>query len=63
MGVTSTTMKRPFWGRIFGYGHVYIDCAGKWDFDARFVKNPYRLVRYLRTKSIKTEKAGKIVEV
>ena len=63
MGVTGTSLRRPFRGRILGYGHVKIDCAGKWDFDALYVKNPYRLVRYLRTKVIQAGESGKLVHI
>ena len=63
IGTTATNLKRTFRGRIFNYGHVQIDCAGKWDFEARFVKNPYRLIRYLNNKAIKATKAGKFVEI
>ena len=63
MGVTSTNVDLPLRGRIFNYGHVFIDCAGKWDFDARYVKNPYRLERYLNTKVVKAKDSGRIVQM
>ncbi len=63
LGVAETTLCRPFWGRIFGYGHVKIDCAGQWDFDARYVKRPQRLVRYLNFRSVKVSKSGRFVEI
>lgn len=63
LGVAETTLCRPFWGRILGYGHVKIDCAGQWDFDVRYVKKPKRLVRYLNFRSVKVGKNGRFVEI
>lgn len=39
--IIGVSVTRPFWGRVFGYGHVFIDKIGKgWDVNTRYVKRP-----------------------
>ena len=46
-GVYSVSISRSFFGRIFGYGDVRIDCPGRWDVDTSGIKDPEGLKRYL----------------
>ena len=46
-GVLSVHLHRPFLGRIFKYGHLYVDVQGRWDFDLNFIKKPRNLEKYL----------------
>ena len=52
MGVLSTSITQTLMGRIFNYGNVMVDCAGKWDIDTTYIKNPYGLEEYLQTRII-----------
>ncbi len=63
MGVVGVSRNRPFRGIILGYAHVHIDGAGNWDRDIMFVTRPGRLVRYLNTKTIKANEAGRFVQL
>ncbi len=47
MGVTATSVNQTLLGKIFNYGHVKVDCVGKWDVDTTYIKNPNELETYL----------------
>ena len=49
-GVYSVEMTIPFWGMIFGYGNINVDCPGTWDISTRGIKNPKELKSYLESK-------------
>lgn len=51
-GVYAISMYRSFWGRVFNYGDIKIDCPGVWDIDTRGIVNPKKLKRYLETRII-----------
>ena len=49
-GVYSVSISQTFWGRIWNYGDVSVDCPGKWDIDTFGIKNPRALKNYLETR-------------
>ena len=50
MGVFSVSLSQSFFGRIFNYGDVSVDCPGPWDVDTVGIKNPVALKKYLESK-------------
>ena len=46
-GVYSVSISQSFFGRIFNYGSVTVDCPGKWDVDTEGIKDPSALKKYL----------------
>ena len=50
LGVNAVSLKQSFFGRIFGYGDVTVDCRGKWDIDTTSIKNPNELKKYLESR-------------
>ena len=50
MGVYSVSIKQSFFGHVFGYGDISVDCPGKWDVSTRGIKDPQGLNHYLETK-------------
>ena len=46
-GVYSVSISQSFFGRIFNYGSVRVDCPGKWDVDTESIKDPSALKKYL----------------
>ena len=46
-GVYSVSMSQSFFGRIFNYGSVRVDCPGKWDVGTENIKDPSALKKYL----------------
>ena len=46
-GVYSVSISQSFFGRIFNYGNVRVDCPGKWDVDTESIKDPSALKKYL----------------
>jgi len=50
MGVYSVSISQSFFGRIFNYGDVRVDCPGKWDVDTIGIKDPQGLKRFLESK-------------
>ena len=50
MGVYSVSISQSFFGHIFGYGDIAVDCPGKWDVSTYGIKDPQALKHYLETK-------------
>ena len=46
-GVYSVSISQSFFGRIFNYGSVKVDCPGKWDVGTESIKDPSALKKYL----------------
>ena len=46
-GVYCVSVSQNFFGRIFNYGNVRVDCPGKWDVDTENIKDPSALKEYL----------------
>ncbi len=63
MGVTSTSVTRSLFGRIFNYGDVLVDCVGKWDIDTTGIKNPVELERYLQTKIVSVPTTNQFIHL
>lgn len=63
MGVTATSVNQTLLGKIFNYGHVKVDCVGKWDVDTTYIKNPNELETYLQSKIIQTPQANQFVHI
>ena len=51
-GVVSVSVNQSIWGRLFGFGDVYIDLVGKNNMQLEKVKNPYELKKFLETKIV-----------
>ncbi len=49
-GVYSVSVEQSFFGRIFNYGNVSVDCPGKWDVDTTGIKDPQGLKHFLETQ-------------
>ena len=45
--ILSVTAHQTFWGRIFNYGTLKVDVMGKWDFDMRGIKDPFKARDFL----------------
>jgi uncharacterized membrane protein YdbT with pleckstrin-like domain len=55
MGVTGVSVSQSFWGQLFNYGTVKVDCVGKWDVEhTTYIKNPKELQTYLKGRIVKT---------
>lgn len=52
MGITSISVHQTFFGQIFDYGYVSVDCIGKWDIDTNNIKDPAGLESYLQSTII-----------
>ena len=50
MGVYSVSISQSFFGRIFNYGDVRVDCPGRWDVDTVGIKDPHGLKRFLESR-------------
>ena len=46
-GVMGVSVSQGIMGRMFGYGDVHVDVAGKWDIRTNGVKNPHALQDFL----------------
>lgn len=46
-GVYCVSVEQSFFGRIFNYGSVSVDCPGKWDVNTENIKDPSALKKYL----------------
>lgn len=55
MGVTETNVEQTLFGQLFNYGSVNVDCVGKWDIDTTYIKDPYKLEKYLQSKVISSD--------
>ena len=51
-GIVAISVKCSLFGRIFGYGDVYIDVVGKNNLILDGVKKPFKLKEYIETKLI-----------
>lgn len=49
-GVYAVSINQSLFGRIFNYGDVLIDVAGKWDIGTEGIKNPQALATFLEGK-------------
>ena len=49
-GVYSVSIVQPFFGRLFNYGNISVDCPGTWDINTKNVKDPVKLKKYLESK-------------
>lgn len=45
--ILSVTAHQTFWGRLFNYGTLKVDVMGKWDFDMRGIKDPFKARDFL----------------
>ena len=54
VGVYAVNVDQSFWGDIFNYGTVLIDCPGQWNVHARGIKYPRQLKKYLENKFVTT---------
>ena len=61
MGVYAVNIEQSFFGRIFNYGDVRVDAAGKWDIDSNGIKNPKGLKAYLEQHTVKSENTVKMI--
>ncbi len=52
MGVYSVSVRQSFFGRLFNYGDIYVDCVGRWDVNTKKVHDPYALKAYLDTCTV-----------
>ena len=43
-------------GRIFNFGHVFVDLSGRWDKKLKYIKNPFGLKNYLQPRISKASK-------
>ena len=46
-GVYSVSISKSFFGSIFGYGNISVDCPGTWDVNTEGIKDPEGLKKYL----------------
>ena len=49
-GVFSIGIYQSFWGRIFDFGDIEVDCPGNWDIDTDGIKDPQGLRAYLESR-------------
>ena len=49
-GVNSVSISQSFFGRMFGYGNVSVDCRGKWDIDTYGIRDPRGLKTFLESR-------------
>ncbi len=61
MGVYAVSVDQSFFGRIFNYGDVRVDAAGKWDIDSSGIKNPKGLKEYLEQYTVKSDNVVKMI--
>ena len=55
MGVTGVSVSQSFWGQLFNYGTVKVDCVGNWDVEhTTYIKDPKKLQTYLKGRIVKT---------
>ena len=52
VGVAAVSYTQTLFGRMFDYGDVHVDCAGKWDINTSYIKDPEGLEAYLQTKIV-----------
>lgn len=45
--VYSVSLSRTFFGRLFNYGSVRVDCPGRWDIDTEGIKDPIGFKKFL----------------
>ena len=60
MGVYSVSLRQSFFGHIFNYGDIIVDCPGRWDIASFGIKDPQGLKKYLESK-ITARRVNKIV--
>lgn len=53
VGVFSVNISQSLIGKIYNYGTLEVDFAGKNDINTTFIKNPRELKKYLESKIIK----------
>lgn len=61
MGVYAVNVEQSFFGRIFNYGDVKVDAAGKWDIDSTGIKKPRKLKEFLEQYTVKSEGTVKMI--
>ena len=49
-GVNSVSISQSFFGRMFDYGNVSVDCRGKWDIDTYGIRDPRGLKNFLESR-------------
>lgn len=59
--VNGVSIKQSLWGQLFGYGDLYVDGTGRWDFSLEGVKNPRELKTFLETRAATAEDFQSIV--
>ena len=54
MGILTVSISRSFWGNLFNYGTIKVNCVGEWDLfsDMEYIQNPEGLKKYLQTKIV-----------
>ncbi len=52
VGVIGVSVDQSLWQRMFGYGDVRIDAAGKWDINTEGIVDPQGLKKYLETRLV-----------
>ena len=60
-GVLATSVNQTFGGKIFKYGDVKVDVAGKNDIIFQGVKHPNKLRDYLKTREMDAENVQHVV--
>ena len=53
--------EHALFGRIFNYGDVRVDAAGKWDIDSNSIKNPKGLKENLEQYTVKSDNVVKMI--
>ena len=58
MGVASVSIEQSLIGRMCNFGHVSVDCVGKWDVDSTCISNPEGLKSYLETRIVRVRRVS-----
>ena len=60
--VYSVSTDRTLWGKIFNYGHLSVDFAGKNDINTIYIKDPVALATYLEGKILNNNNVVNVIE-
>lgn len=60
-GVLSVSVNQTLKGKIFKFGDVYVDVAGKHNLNLPGVKNPFELKEYLESRQIESDSLKHVI--
>ena len=61
VGISTIRVDQSFWGRMFGFGDLYIDIIGKWDIKIIGVKHPEKAREFLSQYIVNKENITSII--